>query len=269
MITDTHAHIYSHQFDNDRKNVLQQAFAVGVDKILMPNIDSQSIEGMMQLVEQYPEKCFPMMGLHPCSIDAHFEKELQTIESWLNKYPFVAVGEMGLDLYWDKTYFEQQKEAFRIQAEWAKKHGLPLVVHCREAMAETLSLLESLSDENLFGVLHCFTGTVEEAKRLYAINFRVGIGGVVTYQKGDLASTVAQIPVEQIVLETDSPYLAPVPYRGKRNQPAYLTLIAQKVAEAKQVPLSDLAEQTTKNALRLFFERQAAIMPTTAYTASS
>jgi TatD DNase family protein len=256
---DTHAHIYSKQFDGDRSAMLERTFAAGVAKILMPNVDSESIEGMMALAAQYPDQCFPMMGLHPCSVNADFEKELQIAEEWLKKYPFVAVGEMGLDLYWDKTYFSEQKEAFRIQAEWAKAYGLPLVIHCREAMKETLDLLESLADERLFGVLHCFTGTAEDAARLYTMNFRVGIGGVVTYKKGDLASVVAQIPLEQIVLETDSPYLAPVPHRGKRNETSYLPLIAEKIAEAKQLSVEKIAQATTINALRLFFERQPAM----------
>lgn len=256
---DTHAHIYSKQFDGDRDAMLKRTFAAGVHKILMPNVDSESIDGMMALAARYPEQCFPMMGLHPCSVNADFEKELQIAEDWLKKYPFIAIGEMGLDLYWDKTYFEQQKEAFRIQAEWAKAYGLPLVIHCREAMPETLALLESLADERLFGVLHCFTGTAEDAARLYEMNFRVGIGGVVTYKKGDLAAVVAQIPPEQIVLETDSPYLAPVPHRGKRNETSYLPLIAEKIAEAQQITFTKVAEITTKNALELFFEHKAAI----------
>ncbi|MCS7017573.1 MAG: TatD family hydrolase [Cytophagales bacterium] len=266
---DTHAHIYSKQFDGDRAAMLARTFAAGVEKILMPNVDSESVAGMMELAAQYPAQCFPMMGLHPCSVDANFEKELQMAEDWLSKYPFIAIGEMGLDLYWDKTYFEQQKESFRIQATWAKTHGLPLVVHCREAMPETLALLETLADERLFGVLHCFTGTAEEAARLYDMNFRVGIGGVITYKKGDLAAVVAHIPLEQIVLETDSPYLAPVPYRGKRNETSYLPLIAEKVASAKQMSLTEIASATTKNAIRLFFERKPTIVGQTTQQATS
>jgi len=256
---DTHAHIYSKQFDGDRDAMLECTFAAGVQKILMPNVDRESIEGMMELAVRYPEQCFPMMGLHPCSVNSAFEKELQIVEGWLKKYPFIAVGEMGLDLYWDKSFFEQQKEAFRIQAEWAKQYGLPLVIHCREAMPETLALLENLADEQLFGVLHCFTGTAEDAARLYAMNFRVGIGGVITYKKGDLATVLRQIPLEQIVLETDSPYLAPVPHRGKRNETSYLPLIAEKIAEAKQITFAKVVEATTKNALKLFFEHKASI----------
>ncbi|WP_448518271.1 TatD family hydrolase [Rhodoflexus sp.] len=264
---DTHAHIYSRQFDSDRDAMLERTFAAGVHKILMPNVDSQSIEGMMELAARYPEQCFPMMGLHPCSVKADFEKELQIAEDWFKKYPFIAVGEMGLDLYWDKTFFEQQKEAFRIQAEWAKQYGLPLVIHCREAMTETLALLESLADERLFGVLHCFTGTAEDAARLYAMNFRVGIGGVVTYKKSDLAAVVAQTPLEQIVLETDSPYLAPVPHRSKRNETSYLPLIAEKIAEARQLSLTEIASATTKNAISLFFECQPLITAQTSAAA--
>ncbi|MEH0154937.1 TatD family hydrolase [Limibacter armeniacum] len=250
---DTHAHIYSDKFKEDVDEMITRGFDNGLNAILMPNIDHTSIDGMLELEEKYKGKCFSMMGLHPCSVNKDFEKELYLVEDWLNKKDnFVAVGEMGLDLYWDKTFIEQQKEAFRIQADLAKKHKLPLVIHTRDAMAETLELLESIADEHLFGVLHCFTGTVEDAARLKAMNFKIGLGGVVTFKNGGMQDVVPHIPLEEIVLETDSPYLAPVPKRGKRNEPSYLHYIAEKVAEFKQISIEEVEEATDQNAKKLF-----------------
>ncbi|GAA4837638.1 TatD family hydrolase [Algivirga pacifica] len=251
---DTHAHIYSEKFKDDRDDMLARAFDEGgLESILMPNIDHESIDGMLELEQKYPGQCFSMMGLHPCHVEKDFEKELYLVEDWLNKKKdFVAVGEMGLDLYWDKTFFEQQKEAFRIQADLAKKHELPLVIHTRDAMEETLNLLEELSDERLFGVLHCFTGTVEDAKRLQALNFKIGLGGVATFKNGGLQEVIPEIPMSEIVLETDSPYLSPTPHRGKRNEPAFVYYVAEKVATLKQLDFQDVVAQTTQNAKALF-----------------
>ncbi len=249
---DTHAHIYSHQFQNDRKAMLMRTFEAGVQKILMPNVDSESIEGMLALEWYYPQQCFPMMGLHPCSVNQDFEQELKIVENWLSQREFIAIGEMGIDLYWDKTFFEQQKESFRIQAGWAKQYHLPLVIHSRESMKEVINLLEELADKDLFGVLHCFTGTLEDAQRLISMNFKLGIGGVVTYKNGGLESVIKEIGLEHLVLETDSPYLAPVPYRGKRNETSYIPIIAQKIADIKGISLEEVAEKTTKTAIQLF-----------------
>lgn len=249
---DTHAHIYSEKFESDRDKMLERTFAAGVGKVLMPNIDSESIDGMFELERKYPPSCFPMMGLHPCSVGQDFEKELQVVEHWLSKRKFIAVGEMGIDLYWDKTFLEQQKEAFRIQAAWAKNHSLPLVIHAREAMPEVIALLEELADNQLFGVLHCFTGSVEDAKKLIAMNFKLGIGGVVTYKNGGLEPVIKEVGLEHLVMETDSPYLAPIPHRGKRNETSYIPIIAQKIADIQQISLDEVAQQTTKNALALF-----------------
>lgn len=250
--TDTHAHIYSSKFKDDLPEMLERTFEAGVNKIYMPNIDHKSIDGMLELEEQYPDNCFAMMGLHPCSVNASFEQELYIVEDWLSKRKFKAVGEMGLDLYWDKTFFEQQKEAFRIQADFAKKYKLPLVIHTRSAMAETLELLEELADEDLFGVLHCFTGTENDAQRLIEMNFMIGIGGVVTFKNGGVDKAIKNIDLQHIVTETDSPYLAPVPYRGKRNETSYIPLIAQKIADVKEVGLEEVARITSENAHRLF-----------------
>jgi TatD DNase family protein len=249
---DTHAHIYSNQFQNDRKAMLMRTFEAGVQKILMPNVDSESIEEMLALEWYYPQQCFPMMGLHPCSVNQDFEQELKIVENWLSQREFIAIGEMGIDLYWDKTFFEQQKESFRIQAGWAKQYHLPLVIHSRESMKEVINLLEELADKDLFGVLHCFTGTLEDAQRLISMNFKLGIGGVVTYKNGGLESVIKEIGLEHLVLETDSPYLAPVPYRGKRNETSYIPIIAQKIADIKGISLEEVAEKTTKTAIQLF-----------------
>lgn len=249
---DTHAHIYSEKFESDRNLMLARTFEAGVSKILMPNVDSESIKGMFDLEEKYPQQCLAMMGLHPCSVNQDFEKELQIVEEWLAKRKFVAVGEMGIDLYWDKTFLEQQKEAFRIQAAWAKKYQLPLVIHAREAMKEVIALLEELTDDSLVGVLHCFTGTLEEATTLINMNFKLGIGGVVTYKNGGLEPILKEISLKHLLLETDSPYLAPVPYRGKRNETSYIPIIAQKIAEIKGIDIEEVAHQTTVNAQQLF-----------------
>jgi TatD DNase family protein len=249
---DTHAHIYSDKFDSDRAKMLERTFGSGVTQICMPNVDSESIEGMLALEEQYPNHCLAMMGLHPCSVNQDFEKELKIAEDWFAKRNFIAVGEMGIDLYWDKTFIAQQKEAFRIQASWAKQKGLPLVIHSREAIREVLELLEALTDDTLFGVLHCFTGTLDDAKRLVNMNFRLGIGGVVTYKNGGLEPVLKEIGLEHIVLETDSPYLAPNPYRGKRNETSYIPIIAQKIAEIKEISINEVATQTTATAKKLF-----------------
>ncbi|WP_044204355.1 TatD family hydrolase [Flammeovirga sp. OC4] len=249
---DTHAHIYSDKFSADIDKILGDAFNAGLKHILMPNIDHTSIEGMLELEEKYPGKCLSMMGLHPCHVDQNFEKELYVVEDWLSKRKFVAVGEMGLDLYWDKTYKEQQIEAFKIQAELAKKYQLPLVIHARDAMAETLNVLEEIASDELFGVLHCFTGTVEDVKRLEAVNFKIGVGGVVTFKNGGLDKVIPHIDLSQIVLETDSPYLAPKPFRGKRNQPLYTTYVCDRVADLTGKSGQEIEEITDKNAYDLF-----------------
>jgi TatD DNase family protein len=251
---DTHAHIYSDKFAGDRDAMLERAFEQGLSRIYMPNIDHTSIDGMLELEEQYPGKCFAMMGLHPCSVDAKFEKELYIVEEWLGKRDFVGVGEMGIDLYWDKTYLEQQREAFRIQAGWAKQYKRPLIIHTRESMGETIALLEELADESLFGIVHCFTGNLDEAKQIIELGFHLGIGGVATFKKGGLDKVIPHIDLKHLVLETDSPYLAPTPHRGKRNEPAYVNLVAQKVAGYKALTVEEVETQTDQNALALFGE---------------
>ncbi|NJM25906.1 MAG: TatD family hydrolase [Bacteroidia bacterium] len=248
---DTHAHIYTKEFADDRPAMLQRCVAAGVEKIFMPNIDVESIDTMLEAEATSP-MCIPMMGLHPCSVNAQFEKDLYVIESWLLKRPFAAVGEIGTDLYWDKTYWAQQQEAFRIQVGWAKALKLPVVIHCRESLDETISLVEALHDGALTGVFHCFGGSTEQARRITDMGFMLGIGGVATFKKAGLDQLLPHIEMKHIVLETDSPYLAPVPHRGKRNEPAYIPLIAERVASIKQVPLEQISRETTANAVRLF-----------------
>jgi TatD DNase family protein len=250
--TDTHAHIYLEEFDADRSEMLARAQQAGVEKIYLPNIDSRSIDRMLELEEKTKGTCFAMMGLHPCSVKKDFEKELYVIESWLAKRSFVAIGEMGTDLYWDKTFWEQQQEAFRIQANWAKQYNVPIVIHSRESLDQTIKLVEELQDGTLSGVFHCFTGTVEQAERIAKLGFYLGLGGVATFKKGGLDDVIPHMDIIKIVLETDSPYLAPVPHRGKRNEPAYIPLVASKVAQLKNISLEELQRITSQNASALF-----------------
>ena len=249
---DTHAHIYAEEFGSDRETMMQRAEQKEVGRIYMPNIDHTSIDGMFELEQKYPSVCFPMMGLHPCYVKKDFEKELYLVESWLGKRKFSAVGEMGTDLYWDKTFWNQQVEAFTIQVGWAKKYNLPIVVHCRESIDQTIELVEKLQDGKLRGVFHCFTGSKEQAEKLVKLGFYLGIGGVPTFKKSGMENVIPHIPLDRIVLETDSPYLAPTPHRGKRNEPAYIPVIAQRIAELKNSNLSEVQTDTTENALKLF-----------------
>ncbi len=250
-LIDTHAHIYLEAFKEDLTDVLTRAQESGIAKIYMPNIDHTSIEDMMEVEEKY-SFCKSMMGLHPCSVNKNFEKELYRVEEWLGKREFVAVGEIGTDLYWDKTYWEQQKEAFNIQVSWAKEYKMPIVIHCRESIDETIELVEVLKDDDLTGVFHCFTGDASQAKRITDMGFYLGIGGVATFKNGGLDKVLPEVDLGKIVLETDSPYLAPVPKRGKRNEPAYVKLIAERVAEIKEIELEELATTTSDNAKQLF-----------------
>lgn len=253
---ETHAHIYSKEFDADRSDIIRKCEAENVQRIYMPNVDHTSIDGMLEAENKWPGICIPMMGLHPCSVKKDFERELYIVEDWLSKKKFCAIGEMGTDLYWDKTFWEQQKEAFRVQVAWAKKFKLPIIIHCRESMDETIALVEQLQDGTLTGIFHCFTGTVEQAERITKLNFLLGIGGVSTFKKGGLDLVLPDVATGNLVLETDSPYLAPVPHRGKRNEPAYIPLIAAKIAELKKTSVDEVQQQTTKNARKLFEQKQ-------------
>lgn len=249
---DTHAHLYDEQFKKDRKHIIENAIEQGVNKFFLPNVDADSIDGMFELENQYPQNCFALMGLHPCSVMADFEKELAIIEKHLSQRKFVAVGEIGTDLHWDNTFWEQQKEAFTIQIQWAKKYKIPIVIHCRASFQETVDLLAPHVGEDLKGVFHCFGGSQNSAQTIMDLGFYMGIGGVVTYKKSGLDSVLPNVPLEYLVLETDSPYLAPVPHRGKRNESSYIPIIAQKIAEIKGISIEEVAKQTTQNALQLF-----------------
>lgn len=250
-IIETHAHIYDEAFTDDRDLMLEKAFSEGISEIWMPNCNSETIVGMMALATQYPNQCLPMMGLHPCYVKEDFEKELYIVEEWLSKHKFIAIGEIGMDLFWDKTFVKQQEEAFLTQCQLAKQHNLWIDIHSRNAFWETVALIEKNGDPNLKGIFHCFTGELADAQKAIELGFLLGIGGVATFKNGGLDKILPLISLENIVLETDAPYLAPVPFRGKRNEPAYLTIIAQKVADLMEVSIEKVMEQTTLNAKHL------------------
>ncbi len=249
---DTHTHLYLEQFDNDRDEMLRRAFDEGVTKLLLPNIDAETIGSMLALCEHYPENCFPMMGLHPTSVKEDAAVQLKTIEKQLSLRRFCAIGEIGIDLYWDKSFFEAQRQVFRTQLEWAKDLDLPVAIHTREAFPLILDWVEEAQNGKLKGVFHCFSGNLEEAKRIVDMGFMMGIGGVVTYKNSTLPDVIAQIAPEALLLETDSPFLPPVPYRGKRNESSYLIEIARKTAEIRSINLEELSRITTQNARILF-----------------
>lgn len=254
--TDTHAHIYASKFDKDRDDIIRSAVDLGVGKIYMPNIDVDSIDAMLEAEMRYPQNCIPMMGLHPCHVNKEFEKQLYVMEEWINKRDFSAIGETGLDLYWDKTHIELQKESLKIHIQWAKQKKLPIVLHCREAMDEVIEIIKSEKTEDLLGIFHCFSGTLEQAKEIIALGFHMGIGGVVTYKNGGLDQILPEIGLEHLVLETDSPYLAPVPHRGKRNSPEYIPIIAEKISGLLGISLQEVSEVTQKNARKVYHRYQ-------------
>lgn len=251
---DTHTHLFLKQFERDIDNVIERATASGVNKMLLPNISSETTNTMMDVCQKYPNNCFPMMGLHPCEVKKEsMQQQLTHVQQMLEKERFVAVGEIGLDLYWGKTTLDIQKAAFSFQIQLAKKHQLPIVIHVRESFNEAIEIVEELNDENLRGVFHCFTGSKEDANRIIELeNFYLGIGGVLTFKNAGLDKTIEQLNLEHLILETDSPYLAPTPFRGKRNESKYIKQIAEKLAEVKHVSLEEVAKITTKNANHLF-----------------
>jgi len=249
---DTHAHIYLDEFRDDLDEVINRAREAGLSQILMPNIDSGTINVMMNVAGRYPEFCYPMMGLHPCSVKENYTQELGCIEKALSEGKYWAIGEIGTDLYWEKKYWEQQKEVFKKQMEWARDLRLPVVIHCRESLDLTLEIVESIKDENLRGVFHCFSGTIEQARRVEDLGFYMGIGGVVTFKNGGLDKVLPEINLHHVILETDSPYLAPVPHRGKRNEPSYIPVIASRIAEICNISIEEVERSTTLNAIKLF-----------------
>lgn len=250
-IIDTHTHLYLEDFQADIENVLSRAKAEGVTRFYLPNVDSSSIDVLLKLEEKHPD-CVAMMGLHPCSVKENVTNELKLVEEWLRKRPFAAVGEIGLDYYWDKTFVAEQKEAFRKQINWALELNLPIVIHSRDSMQDCIDIVKENQNGTLRGIFHCFGGTVDEAKQIMDLGFLMGIGGVLTYKKSGLAEVLTSIPLEYLVLETDAPYLTPVPFRGKRNEPSYLKYVVAKMAEAMNIPVEEIAAQTTSNAQKLF-----------------
>ncbi|HAU51837.1 MULTISPECIES: TatD family hydrolase [Sphingobacterium] len=252
LLTDTHTHIYYHAGTEKLQEHLQRCFDNGIQRLFLPNVNSASIKPVIDTVAAYPEHCFPMLGLHPCDVKENYVEELETIRKSLETNKVHAIGEIGLDLYWDKSTLEIQKDAFRTQVQWAKELNLPIDIHCREAFTELFELLEELHDDKLFGVLHCFTGTLEQAHQAIDLGFALGIGGVVTFKKAGLDQVVKEINLKHIVLETDAPYLAPVPFRGKENESSYLIYVAQKVADLHQISVEKVAEITTENSKRIF-----------------
>ncbi|MCM4159457.1 TatD family deoxyribonuclease [Antarcticibacterium flavum] len=252
IFTDTHAHLYSKEFDKDRDEVLQKALERDVKRFFIPAIDSSHTAAMYELEQRDPDNIFLMMGLHPSSVDEHYEKELQHVKEELERRKFYAVGEIGIDLYWEKKFLKQQQDAFERQIQLAKEHSLPIVIHCREAFDEIFEILETEKDEKLFGIFHCFTGDIQQAKRAISFNMKLGIGGVVTFKNSGLDKFIAEIPLENIVLETDAPYLAPAPYRGKRNESSYIRIIAEKLASLYEVEPEEIARVTTQNSRDIF-----------------
>lgn len=253
MLIDTHAHLYHKQFDPDREDMLARALEAGVTKLFLPNVDHESIAAMDALAAAHPDRCFAMMGLHPCSVGENNSEAMEEVERLLRTGRYCAVGEIGIDLYWDKTFLAQQQQVFRQQVRWAKELRLPIAIHCRESFDEVITIVEEENDASLTGVFHCFTGHAEQARRVIALGgFCLGIGGVITYPKGGLFETMREVGAEHCVLETDAPYLAPVPYRGKRNESAYLPHIATRLAEATGLTVEAIGAITTRNAELLF-----------------
>ncbi|MCO6174959.1 TatD family hydrolase [Flavobacterium sp. NRK F10] len=252
MLIDTHTHLYSEDFKEDRAAMMQRALNAGVTKMFVPSIDSSYSAEMYAVAKEYPENVFLMMGLHPTHVKENYSEELAFVEKELASRTFYAVGEIGIDLYWDKTFLKQQQEAFQYQIQLAKKHQLPINIHCRDAFDEVFEILEEEKGESLSGIFHCFTGNKEQAIRAVDCNMKLGVGGVVTFKNGKIDQFLHEIDLKNIVLETDAPYLAPVPYRGKRNESSYIPLIAEKLAHIYTVSPQEVAEVTTQNAKAVF-----------------
>jgi TatD DNase family protein len=252
MLIDTHSHIYSEDFNDDIEEVLQNAYNNDVKKIVLPNIDSGTIKRLLDLSNSYPHVCYPLMGLHPTSVSGDYKEELALVEYWLDKHKFHGIGEIGIDLYWDRTYIEEQKEVFRYQINLAKSRKLPIVIHVRESFNEVYQIVKEEQDGSLNGIFHCFTGDNTEAQKIIDLGFLLGIGGVVTYKNSSLGLVLQNVDVNKLVLETDAPYLAPDPKRGRRNESAYLVYVAQKLSEIYQLSFKEIAEISTANARKLF-----------------
>jgi len=252
QLIDTHCHLYNKEFTRDREDVIHRAEKEGVEKFYLPAVDSESHEAMIELEMQYPDRCIGMMGLHPTSVKADYEAELKLVEDWLKKRAWAAVGEIGLDFYWDRTFEKEQYQAFHRQIEWALHYKLPIVIHSRESMQESIGVVREHQKGALEGIFHCFTGSYEAARQIIDLGLYLGIGGVLTYKNSGLADVLKNIPLEHMVLETDAPYLSPVPFRGKRNESSYLQYVVAKLAEVKGVSGEEVARITTENAQKIF-----------------
>lgn len=252
MLIDTHTHLYATQFDTDRDAVIEKAIDTGVGKMILPNVDQQTVEPMWQLVNKYPKHCFPAIGIHPCDVAPDLDSQFRFMEHELKTRKYCAIGETGIDLYWDKTTLDIQTAAFEWQIEKAKELDLPIIIHARDSFDEIFEVLDRLQDGTLKGVLHCFTGTEQQAERLVALGLHLGIGGVLTFKKAGIPAAIKNIDLSHVLLETDSPYLAPSPFRGKRNESSYVKFVAEKLADVKAVPLREVEDITTSNAERLF-----------------
>ncbi|UAB85487.1 TatD family hydrolase [Zunongwangia sp. SCSIO 43204] len=252
IITDTHTHLYSESFDEDRDVMIQRAIDANVERFFIPAIDSTYVDRMYDLEKSFPDRVHLMMGLHPTHVQENYKSELQFIENQFQQRDFIAVGEIGIDLYWDKSTLQIQQEAFRYQIQLAKKYKLPIVIHCREAFDEVFEILEEEKGDDLFGIFHCFTGTLDHAKKAISYNLKLGIGGVVTFKNGKIDKFLAEVPLKHIVLETDAPYLAPTPFRGKRNESSYIINVVEKLAEIYNMSLAEIAEITTQNSKDIF-----------------
>lgn len=249
---DTHTHLYDEQFSEDIEQVIQTAIDKGVDKFLLPNCDSNTLSSMLNLSKRFPLHCFPMIGLHPVYVKEDYLEELAIIEKALLDNKCIAIGEIGLDYYWDKTFIKEQKDAFKTQIHWAKETKLPISIHTRDSIDDGIDMITSLQDGNLQGVFHCFSGDLDQAKRIIDVGFKMGIGGVLTFKNSELKNFIKAIPLENIILETDAPYLAPVPYRGKRNESSYIPIIAEHLANCYEKDIQEIASATSQNAIDLF-----------------
>ena len=253
FLIDSHTHLYLKEFQKDLDILIDRANQKNIKKFLLPNIDLNTIDDIISLCNKYPESCYPMIGLHPCSVKKNYLNVLKSMEEKIKSEKFIAIGEIGIDLYWDKSFIIEQKMAFEIQLKWAKEHKLPVVIHSRNSFNEIYEILKNEVDENLRGVFHCFSGDLVEAKKILDLNFFLGIGGILTFKNSGLDSVIKNVPIEKILIETDAPYLAPTPFRGKRNEPQYLSIIATKLCEIKKISMVELTEKLYKNTNSLFF----------------
>ncbi|QZE14292.1 TatD family hydrolase [Halosquirtibacter laminarini] len=252
MIIDSHSHIYSSEFKNEYKEIIERAKENGVDKIILPNIDSSSINAMLRLSDEYPETCIPLIGIHPTSVTEDYDQELEIIEFWLKKREFVGIGEIGLDYYWDKTFRDEQIIVLEQQLNWCLQYNLPAVLHVRDAFDDIYDIVAPFCEKGLKGVFHSFTGTVEQANKAIKMGFLIGVNGLVTFKNAGVDKVIAQLPIDKLLVETDAPYLAPVPYRGKRNESSYVTYVVEKISDLKEVSYDIVSETTTSNCKKLF-----------------